>query len=62
MKLLQISNYYPPHVGGIEQVAHDCAAALAAAGVEQRVFCFHHERGDRCDEADGETGATKQTA
>ena len=55
MKLLQISNYYPPHVGGIEQVAHDCAAALAVAGVEQRVFCFHHERGDRCDEADGVT-------
>lgn len=28
MKILQISNYYKPHIGGIEQVAHDISDSL----------------------------------
>ena len=52
MKILQISNYYFPFIGGIEQVARDCSDALKGAH-EVRVFCFHHEKGDACGEVDG---------
>lgn len=52
MKILQISNYYAPFVGGIEQVAHDCSEALKEQH-EVKVFCFHHIKGDRTDEIDG---------
>lgn len=52
MKILHISNYYYPHIGGIEQVARDCVNALRE-GNEQRVFCFNHEKGDACSEIDG---------
>lgn len=53
MKILQVSNYYAPHIGGIEQVTADIAAALASAGYTQRVFCFNHEKGDTSGEVDG---------
>lgn len=52
MKILQISNYYFPFIGGIEQVARDCSDALKGAH-EVKVFCFHHEKGDACGEVDG---------
>lgn len=52
MKILQISNYYAPHIGGIEQVARDCSNALAADN-EVKVFCFNHEKGDKKDFIDG---------
>ncbi len=52
MKILHISNYYHPHIGGIEQVARDCVSAVGE-DAEQRVFCFHSERGDRRDMVDG---------
>lgn len=51
MKILQISNYYYPHIGGIEQVANDCAKALS--GYDQKVFCFNHEKGDKTEIIDG---------
>ncbi len=54
MKVLHISKYYHPFVGGIEQVARDCVNALGET-CEQRVLCFNHEKGDRTDEADGVT-------
>ena len=52
MKILHISNYYYPHIGGIEQVARDCVSSIGE-DAEQRVFCFHSERGDARDEVDG---------
>ena len=51
MKILHISNYYYPHIGGIEQVARDFANSIKDA--EQKVFCFNHEKGDKKDVVDG---------
>ena len=51
MKILQISNYYFPHIGGVEQVARDCAAAME--GYEHNIFCFNHEKGDAVGNVDG---------
>ena len=53
MKILQISKYYHPFVGGVEQVARDCAAAMQGSVTEQQVFCFNHEKGDAEDTVDG---------
>lgn len=47
MKILHISNYFSPHIGGIEQVAKDCIDALGAH--EQKLICFNHEKGTRTD-------------
>ena len=52
MKVLQISNYFPPHIGGIEQGASDVCSALEGT-CEQKVFCFNHEKGDAEDTVDG---------
>lgn len=52
MKVLQISNYYYPFIGGIEQVARDCSDALKDHH-EVKVFCFHKEKGDMRGEVDG---------
>lgn len=53
MKILHISNYYSPDIGGIEQVAKDCVRALAAAGHEQRLVCFSHAKKDVKETVDG---------
>lgn len=52
MKILHISNYYSPHIGGIEQTARDIVNALGGDH-EQSVFCFNHEKGTCTDEVDG---------
>lgn len=52
MKILQVSNYYEPHIGGIEQVARDCANALLPEH-EVKVFCFNHEKGNDKNFVDG---------
>lgn len=51
MKVLQISKYYYPHIGGIEQVARDIANALKGK-YEQKVFCFNSEKNDSTDIVD----------
>lgn len=38
MKIIQISSYYPPHLGGQENVVQDLATQLAAAGHDTHVL------------------------
>ena len=44
MKILHITSYYPPHIGGVEMVAKDVVDALRGCA-EQVVLCFNHEKG-----------------
>lgn len=44
MKILQISTYYPPHFGGIEQLAYDFTRILTKQGNEVKVICFNGDR------------------
>ena len=46
-KVLQISNYYYPNIGGIEQVARDISNALKDdPDFEQKVICFNEDSSD----------------
>ena len=46
-KVLQISNYYHPARGGIEQTTRDMARAMFEAGdIEQKVICFNEDASD----------------
>ncbi|MCD7883008.1 MAG: glycosyltransferase [Lachnospiraceae bacterium] len=43
-KVLQISKYYFPFIGGTEQVARDIANALKPCDeIEQKIFCFNED-------------------
>lgn len=52
MKILHISKYYAPFVGGVEQVARDAVNALKDVA-NQKIICFNHEAGNSIDEIDG---------
>lgn len=52
MKILHITNYMYPHIGGIEQTTRDIIGALQDIE-EQSVICFNHEKGDVRDSVDG---------
>lgn len=43
-KILHISNYYPPHTGGIEDVCYSIATGLS--GYSHRVICFNDKKTD----------------
>jgi glycosyltransferase involved in cell wall biosynthesis len=43
-RVLHISKYYLPFIGGIEKTAKDCVQALAG-NYEQKVICFNHNAG-----------------
>ena len=45
-KVLHISNYYPPNIGGIEQTAYDIVNAFKGRFI-QTVICFNHEPGEK---------------
>lgn len=45
MRVLQIVNYYYPHIGGIEKVAEDIAGVLKERGHEQKIICFNEPEG-----------------
>lgn len=47
MKILQIVNYYYPHIGGIEQVARDIVFSLKYDNnIEQKIICFNEDAKD----------------
>lgn len=46
-RLLQISNYYYPNIGGIEQVARDIANVVKTeTAAEQKLICFNENASD----------------
>ena len=51
-RILHISKYYYPFIGGVEQVARDAVSALSGRA-EQKVLCFNHVPGDLVDHVDG---------
>ena len=51
-KVLQITNYMYPHIGGIEQVTRDIGNSLKGK-YEQKIICFNHEKGNKNDNVDG---------
>ena len=52
MNILHIPNYYKPHIGGIEQTAHDiCEATKGYAN--QQVLCFSEGKNDYESDIDG---------
>ncbi len=52
MKILQISNYYYPHVGGIEQTCEYLAEGLSDE-YEVRVICFSEDKHTKFQEHNG---------
>lgn len=51
-KVLIVSNFYYPHIGGIEQTAHDCVEALKSQ-YEVKVICFNDRNNDSVEMIDG---------
>ncbi len=45
-RVLHISKYYYPFLGGTEQVARDIVKALKDTGAEQKVICFNEDARD----------------
>lgn len=45
-RILHISKYYYPFLGGTEQVARDMVKALIDIGAEQKVICFNEDVND----------------
>lgn len=50
-KILHISNYYKPHIGGIEQTCHDIVDACEGK-YEQQVICFSEDKNTKKDMID----------
>ena len=55
MKLiLHIPNFYPPHLGGIEDVCYNIVSHLSSLpDIEQRVLCFNGSRSSKTDDYEG---------
>ena len=45
-RVLHISKYYYPFLGGTEQVARDMVKALIGTGAKQKVICFNEDAAD----------------
>lgn len=51
-KVLQISNYYSPHIGGIESTCQYLSEGLKDE-FEVRVICFSEDKSNKCEEING---------
>jgi Glycosyltransferase len=51
VKVLHIPNYYPPHIGGIEDVCYNVVTAMP--DYNHRVMCFHDQKATCKDEVEG---------
>jgi glycosyltransferase involved in cell wall biosynthesis len=45
VKILHIPNYYPPHIGGIEEVCYNIVSEIS--GYEHRIICFNDKKTTR---------------
>ena len=52
-RILHIPNYYPPHIGGIEDVCHSIVAGLPE--YHHQVICFNDKKKDEIDVYEGIT-------
>lgn len=52
MKILHVTNYYHPHIGGIEQTARDIVNSLPE-GAEHKIICFNDDKKTTVDCVDG---------
>ncbi|GHU81684.1 mannosyltransferase [Bacteroidia bacterium] len=50
-KILHIPNYYPPHIGGIEDVCHSIVSGLL--GYHHQIICFNDEKKTKKDIYEG---------
>lgn len=50
-KILQLSNYYSPEIGGIEKIAQSITNSLKDE-FQIKIVCFTHEKADRVDYVD----------
>lgn len=53
-RICHLSNYYPPHVGGIENHVRALAQAQVESGAEVRVICVHHAGRATVEDRDGD--------
>lgn len=51
-KVLVVSNFYHPHIGGIEQTAQDCVVALKSM-YDVKVICFNDSNKDSIEKING---------
>lgn len=59
MRILHISKYYYPYIGGVEQVAKDIVDSLRNVdGVQQKVICFNETMEGNGHTYDGKKGCT----
>lgn len=57
-RILHISKYYYPFLGGTEQVARDMVKSLLDTGVKQKIICFNEDASDEkinCSHGDTKT-------
>ena len=52
-KILHIPNFYPPHIGGIEDVCHGIISVTSDIGFEHQVMCFHDKPFTQVDDYKG---------
>ena len=57
-RVLQISNYYTPHIGGIEQTCQYLSEGLKDE-YEVKVICFSEDKETKVQETNGDRKSTR---